>query len=115
MLYPTKSAFFCKLSQDAEPVAEGLGNSRRTKGWTGSALIGYCILERRCQEVQRVHLRTWRTSQTLRAERTTRHPRRVDGHVVPCEKQPLPTTNPTHGEEKRLTEKRNCGDDWYVI
>src|SRR6218665_1679776 len=44
MLYPTKSAFFCKLSQDAEPVAEGLGNSRRTKGWTGSASIGYCII-----------------------------------------------------------------------
>src|SRR6218665_1089103 len=87
MLYPTKSAFFCKLSQAAEPGAEGLGNSRRTKGRTGSASIGYYILERRCQEVQRVHLRTWRTSQTLRAERTTRHPRRVDGHVVPCERQ----------------------------
>src|SRR6218665_3770101 len=87
MLYLTKSAFFENSLKAPSLSSKGSATRVEPRGGRGSASIGYCILERRCQEVQRVHLRTWRTSQTLRVEGATRHPRRVDRHVVPCERQ----------------------------
>src|SRR6218665_3106748 len=87
MLYPTGRARFSENSLKA-PSLSLKGSATRVEPRGRRAVprsdIAYWSGVKKSRECIFV---LGDVSQTLRAERTTRHPRRVDGHVVPCERQ----------------------------